>query len=485
MKAMTLGKRQKNITLASVFTVAGVLYCLISLVNHFLFKTYALDLGLYTHAMYDYSHFRVDDCSMFKAAPQSILSDHFDLYLVILSPLIYVFGSYTLLLVQIVAVLLGGWGIYKLIGLYIDDNRIPIVASTTFFFSFGIIQALAFDYHSNVLTAMMLSWLLYFLKRRKFGLSTLFVVLFIIGKENMSLWLLFIAIGLMWDYRKDKQAIWHLVAYAVFSVAYFLIINMIVMPKLGGNGGGFVRYAHLGDNYVDIATRLVKHPFETLQMLFTNTNGIANCDGIKEEFYVCALASGMLLTLLKPNYLIMLVPLLAQKMFAVDPNFWGVSFQYSVEFVPVLVVSSFLVLVKLKNGKWRMALGLVLLLSTVLTTFYTIGVPKSAILVDQLCVYQGRHYEQEEFDVRYARELIKMIPDDASVSATSNFVPHLALRENIQNFAHATKIDADYVLITKRYVNFERNGQLLFTNRSEYETLASDGRLHLFRRKLQ
>jgi hypothetical protein len=100
-------------------------------------------------------------------------------------------------------------------------------------------------------------------------------------------------------------------------------------------------------------------------------------------------------------------------------------------------------------------------------------------------VYQDRHYEQEEFDVHYARELLKMIPDDASVSATSNFVPHLALRENIQNFAHATKIDADYVLITEHYVNFERNGQLVFTNRSEYETIASDGRLHLLRRKLQ
>jgi uncharacterized membrane protein len=181
----------------------------------------------------------------------------------------------------------------------------------------------------------------------------------------------------------------------------------------------------------------------------------------------------------------MLIPLLAQKMLAAETNFWGVSFQYSVEFVPVLVVSSFLVLVKLKNVKWRMALGFALLLSTVLTTFYTIGVPKSDILVDQLCVYQDRHYEQKEFDVHYARELIKMIPDDASVSAATYFVPHLALRENIQNFVYATKIDADYVLITEHYLNYKRRGQVLFTNRSEYETIASDGRLHLFRRKLQ
>lgn len=484
MKAMTLSNRKKNITLASVFTLAGVLYCLISLVNHYLFKTYTLDLGLYTHAMYDYVHFRIDDCSMFKAVPHSILADHFDLYLILLSPLVFLFGSYTLLIVQIAAVLLGGWGIYKLIGLYTDDDWLPILAVAAFFFSFGIIQAIAFDYHSNVLTTMMLPWLLYFLKQRKLALASLFVVLFVIGKENMSLWLFFIVVGLMWDYRKDKKVLWHLLAYAFFSLAYFVIINMIVIPRLGGSGGGFVRYAYLGDNYADIAGRLLTHPLETLRMLFTNTNGMSQYDGIKEEFYFCALTSGMLLTLLKPNYLLMLIPLVAQKMLAVDPNIWGISFQYSIEFVPVLVVSSFLVLIKLKNRNCRLALSVALLLSMVLTTFYTVGVPKSTILVDQLCVYQGRHYEQKEFDVRYARELIAMIPEDATVSAATMFVPHLALRPEIYNFyAKANLVEADYVLITKPYFDYRKGDQVIFSNRDDYETIATDGMVYLMKRK--
>ena len=482
MKELTKSKRQQNITLATVFAVAGVLYALISLVNHYLFKTYALDLGLYTHAMYDYMHFRVDDCSMFKAVPQSILSDHFDLYLVILSPLIYVFGSYTLLIVQIVAALLGGWGIYKLIGLYTDDGWMPIFAVATFFFSFGIIQTMAFDYHSNVLTAMILPWLLYYLKKRRFGLTTLFVVLFVIGKENMSLWLFFIVIALMWDYRKDKQAFWHLVAYSVFSIAYFLIVNMIVMPKLGGNGGGFSRYAHLGDNYVEIAGRLIKHPLETLQMLFSNTSGFSEYDGIKEEFYYCALATGLLFTILKPNYLLMLVPLIAQKMLASDSMFWGISFQYSIEFMPVIVISSFLVLIKLKKQVWRIILAISLLLSTVLTTFYTIGIPKSQVWLDQLCVYQGRHYEQKDFDVHYAYEVIDMIPKDASVCAITPFVPHLAMRDEIRNFANTRNIKTDYVLMTKPYFIYEREGVLVLKNRNEYETVATDGTIYLLRR---
>ena len=480
---MNSGFHTKKITLATVFIVAGMVYALISLVNHYLFKTYALDLGLYTHALYDYAHFRAADCSMFKPLPQSLLSDHFDLYLMILSPLVYIFGSYTLLIVQIAATLLGGWGVYKLISLYTDDDWLPILASVTFFFSFGIIHAIAFDYHSNVLTAMMFPWLLYFLKQRKFGLTTLFVVLFVIGKENMSLWLFFIVLGLMWDYRKDKQSLWHLAAYAVFSIAYFFVINMVVMPRLGGSGGGFARYAHLGDNYAEIAVGLLAHPLEAIKLMFINTIGLPRYDGIKEEFYLCALTSGMLITFLKPNYLLMLVPLLAQKMLASDPNFWGISFQYSIEFVPVLVVSSFLVIVKLKKSQWRMALGLVLLLSTVLTTFYTIGVPKSTIMVDQLCVYQSRHYQQKDFDADYARELMEMIPEDAYVCAAPMFVPHMAFRRQIEDFSSTKNTQAEYVLITEHYFLFQRNKVVLFGNRNEYETVATDGNLYLLRRK--
>ena len=474
------GKRNK-ILLATVFTFAGVLYCLISLVNHYLFKTYGLDLGLYTHAMYDFMHGRIDDCSMFKETQQSILGAHFDLYLFILSPLVFIFGSYTLLIVQIAAVLLGGWGIYKLIKLYTDDELLPIFASATFFFSFGIIHALSYDYHSNVLTAMMLPWLLYFIKKRQFWQSSVMVVLFVIGKENLSLWLFFIAIGLMWDYRKDRKTLWHLLAYAIFGLSYFVVINMIVMPKIGGEG--ISRYHHLGDNYGEIALQLITHPGETLRILFTNTNAHPNVNPRKAEFYFCALATGMLLTILKPNYLFMLIPLVVQKMFSIDPMLWGISVHYNVEFMPLLIISAYLVIIKLKKSAYRLALASVLQLSTVLTTFYTIGVPNSMVFLDQVCVYQGRHYQQRKFDAQYARELIRQIPDNASVSTASMFVPHLALRDDIFDLDNRPNPDADYVLITETYFKKVTYGKKALPDRENYETVATDGTLYLLRRK--
>lgn len=477
----TLTVRQKNITLASVFIVAGVLYCLISLVNHYLFKTYALDLGLYTHFMYEYAHFRRADLFMIDMEPQSALSAHFDLYLILLSPLVYVFGSYTLLVIQIAAVLFGGYGVYKLILLYTDDDLLPLLAVVSFFFSFGVIHALSYDYHSNVVSAMMLPWMLYCLKKGRFIGASVFAVLLVIGKENLSLWLFFIALGLMWDYRKDKKTLWYLLGCSVFALVYFVVINMVVMPRIGARG--IMRYEYLGDNYAEIAKNLILNPGETLCILFNNTSTLTRFDGVKGEFYLCALTSGMLLTLLKPNYLLMLVPLIAQKMLATDGMFWGVSFQYSIEFVPILVISSFLVIIRLRKVLWQRVLASALLLSVLLTLFYTIGVPRSFILVDQLCVYQGRHYEQKKFDADYARELIGQIPDDAYVCASSMIVPHLALRDHVEDFASCKNTDAEYVLITAKDFEYKVWGKLWFGNQEDFDTIATDGTLYLLRRK--
>ncbi|MBD79048.1 MAG: hypothetical protein CL840_09030 [Crocinitomicaceae bacterium] len=98
--------------------VFGAIYCLISLTNHYNFRTSALDLGLYTNALYDYVHFQWNDSSVFKMYNENLLADHFDLYLILFSPLSLLFGTYTLLVVQIIALLIGGIGAYRFFGVF-------------------------------------------------------------------------------------------------------------------------------------------------------------------------------------------------------------------------------------------------------------------------------------------------------------------------------------------------------------------------------
>jgi hypothetical protein len=42
---------------------------------------------------------------------------------------------------------------------------------------------------------------------------------------------------------------------------------------------------------------------------------------------------------------------------------------------------------------------------------------------------------------------------------------------------------ADYVIIHKDYLDYRIGGQLIFKNRSDYETIATDGTILLLKRK--
>ncbi|MCQ2270406.1 MAG: DUF2079 domain-containing protein [Bacteroidales bacterium] len=477
-------QRHRKIIFITVLVVFAVLFSLLSITNYFTFRTYGLDLGIYTKALYDYAHFRMCDSSFFQEVPMVLLGDHFDLYLLIFSPLVWLFGPLTLLIVQILAVLFGAVGIYKLIHLYSDTESIPFAAMLSFLSFFGIWHALSFDYHSNVVATMFLPWLLYFFKSRCYGKSSLMLLLMVIAKETIPLWLCFVFIALLWDYRNDKKAMAWLGAYTVFCFIYLSVVTLWVMPHFNqGSSPGFWRYEYMGSNFKEIALWILSHPIETMQNLF----GIGNNGSLKVEFYICALASGLLLTCFKPNYLIMLVPLMAQKMLSSDLLFWGVVLQYGVEFAPVLVIASFIVIARIHQEKWQTALVVATVLLSIGTTIYTVDTPVAPIFRERLRIYSASHYQQNEFDMKVARRMLQQIPNGASVCATTFFTPHLALRDSIYMFPYGLHHNAEYFLVKKEHWCYTEGDMeiiaMMISDTSRYEILDTDGDLYLLRKK--
>jgi uncharacterized membrane protein len=138
--------------------VFAIIYSSIAFVNHYLFRTYALDLGLYTNALFDYSHFQWNDSSTFKIDEQNLLADHFDLYLILFSPFSFILGTYTLQFIQIIALLLGALGVYQFGKSFFKNQQLVWLATLHFLLFFGCFAAVAFDYHSNVVAACVLPW---------------------------------------------------------------------------------------------------------------------------------------------------------------------------------------------------------------------------------------------------------------------------------------------------------------------------------------
>lgn len=432
----------------AVLLFSAVMFSLISLVNHYQFRTYCLDLGLYNKIAYDYAHFKINDFQVFAEfgdKPTPCLADHFDLYLMIFSPLVYVFGTYTLLIVQILALLLGCLGMYKLISLYTENKLYPTLAALSFSLFFGVVHAAAYDYHSNVVIASVLPWFMYCFKKKSYAWSTFLLFFMFIGKENAALFVLFVVAGLAWDHRKDRKSLIYLAVYAVCCLVYSYIILSIVMPSLNTTGEyrGFARYAQWGDSFGSMFVYLISHPLETIAAFFDHPN--------KVEFFVCLLLSGGIICFAKPNYLIMLIPLAAQKMLANDLYFWGIEFQYNVEMAPVLVAGVFIILSGWKKQKIAgitavASTALLILVSVYTTTNHTYcGIRK-----EQVRLFSHKHYTNDNIPVREAYKMIEAIPDTASVGAAMPLLPHVSLRKHVYLINHYYEEHfADYLFLLK------------------------------------
>ena len=131
----------KNIWLPIFFF--GFIYVLISFGNHYNFRTYARDLGIFTNALYDYSTFHWNEPTVLHLYLKNILGDHFILIALLISPFTWIFGSYTLLVFQILSILFGGFGVYRIINNKFGKT-IATLALIHFFFNLGNLFCFSF-----------------------------------------------------------------------------------------------------------------------------------------------------------------------------------------------------------------------------------------------------------------------------------------------------------------------------------------------------
>ncbi len=430
----------------------AVIYSLISLVNHYYFRTYAFDLGIRNNAMYDYMHFQWNQASVMYPFKQfdNILGDHFCLLPIFFAPFQFVFGSYTLLIFQIASVLWGGIGIYRLVSVYSESKLLPALAQLHFYLIWGVFSALSFDYHDNVIAAMLLPWYVYHLTRKQYVFTWIYLIIILISKENMALWMIFVSLGLMIHFFQDKELRKFSLIQTLVSGLAFLLIMKVFMP-LAGDGQQYQHnsFSALGSNTSEMLETVFLHPLKAFTLLFeapASVNSAAYV-GIKSELHFYLLAAGGIALIFRPQFLLMILPVLGQKLFNDDVVKWGVLGHYSIEFVPILTIALYAWISSFNSSRWKIWLAAIFLATNFLNTFSMHDKPTVSkyYLASQLRWFQARHYERE-FDIQEAHRVLAMIPKDAVVSANHVFVPRLAFREQIYTYPHVGD-DTEYILL--------------------------------------
>lgn len=437
-------KHQGAIIVSIVFIV---FYSLQVFYNHYCFRTFALDLGVFTNALYDYAHWQWNDATVFKYTPENLLSDHFDLYLMVFSPFSWLFGQYTLLIIQITSVVIGAIGVYAYLQLKFNKPTLSVLGMLNFYLFFGIWAALSFDYHSNVVAAMLAPWLFYFFEKKNFLKFGTLLFFLIIAKETISLWCFFICLGLIIEHRKDKRSLQFLTVFAFVSLAYFLLTIKVIMPALALSGQyDHFKYAVIGHDINSAFANILKHPLTAIGNLFVNHSGQAHLDWVKTEFYGMALLSGLSLLFFRPAFLVMLISPICIKMFNDDPTKWSIDCHYSVEFASIITIGAFTYIGQLNPSKLKTILPLVICAGSLFSTYKLTDHTIYYHDYNRMKIYHSHHYNRG-YELKKVHAAFQLIPDTAIVCAQSPMLPHLAYRNHCYQIPFVK--NAEYIVGSK------------------------------------
>lgn len=472
-----------------VLVGAVLLYALISLVNHVNFRTYALDLGYYTHGLYQYSRLRWARELMIHGSRHWMLGDHFDLYLPILSPLRYVLGTRTLLWVQMAALALGGVGVYRYARERLGNRPEALRVMALYSFFFGILSALAFDYHSVAVAAGLLPWWWVFFVKSRWAWAWGLWILILAAQENVALTAGFLALGRSLQTSGSptarRAAFW-------MAVAAFLWFGLVVgwlIPHLNPKGSyPLFWYSALGSSPADAFHHVIRHPLDSLKIWFINHSGQPAWEGIKTETWLFLCCAGLPFVLLSGPWRWALLPLLGQKFWHDLPMVWSVHGQYNVELAPVFALGITDFLASRPSAAFRRGLGWLLLCCNVGVSVRLMDRTVAFSDKSRIRWYALEHYSNPRLPVRRVHFSLSQLPPAASVSAQSPFVPHLALRDSVFQFPlHYEKCrfivfsqnENPYPLDTQNFQNLTR--RLLDSGAFEIQT--HDAAFYVLRRK--
>ncbi|MCD4769028.1 MAG: DUF2079 domain-containing protein [Bacteroidales bacterium] len=443
-------KSEKKILFIVVLTF-GLIYSLVSLVNHFLFRTYALDLGLYNHAVYLFSRFTPAIYTLdITGNEMNFFATHWSPIIFLYVPFYYIFGSYTLLLIQVIAILAGGIGVYKYSQSKGLDSRVSIIILIFFYSIWGIFSALAFDFHNTVIAAMCLPWFIYFIDRGRKLQAGIFFLLIISAQENMALWMIFILVALLFPVSgQEKHMIRFKLILLILSLAWFIVSIEVLIPGLLPDEvpDQLTRYSHLGSSYGEILKNIVSDPVNTFKLLFINTTGSPVYSGIKSELHFMLLLSGGVALIFRPRYLIMLLPVYGQKLFSTDYALWGINYQYSIELVPLLALSVTEAILLIRNKRWRF-ISIIVITLVAMTATLIVTEQRQSKWYNRT---NARFYHSEHYRSPYNRlEIMKgldLVPENSIVSSSSELSPHLA--KSAKLFLFPVINDAEYIVLLK------------------------------------
>ncbi len=473
-----------------VMVLFGALYCTMSVANHYYLRSTTFDFGPYNYAFWDYAHFHVTPCPIYKVFNSNditFLQDHFSITLMFLVPFYWLLnwltGTYTLLLIQTAFIIWGAWATYKVVSLKTGDGWLGVGAVVYYFLLQGRNSALDEDCNIIIMCSCFVPVFIWYFESKRFIAATIVFVLALFSREDMPLWLPFVCLVLIIWHRKERKLVYACVGYILASIVSFVLIFKVFIPAIHSSAVEYnlFEYGALGEDPYHALLFIFRHPIDSFLMLFQNQSGDPVNDWIKMEFYLVYLISGGFVLFFRPQYFIWFIPLIAQKMFNDQPIRWSTESYYTVQVATLLPIPVFIILSIIRSRIGRYSVALILCGLAFFVTRYESN-PSYRKLGYGNPVKRNvfnKTFFNPPYNVKTIYNDLALIPPDASVSASASILPHLAQRKGIYEFPDAANAEyiaiftfADYFVMSQEQYSTLLYGTYLFN--PHWQVIAND-----------
>lgn len=425
-------------TLAGSLTfLAFAAYASISIYRHEHYASNAFDLAVQDQTVWGYSQGEFIYNTVLGIP--NLLGDHFHPILMLLAPFMWIWNSAEVLLVaQAVLLAVAGIPIYLW-----GERELGPVAGLSFQAAYlvfwGVLAGVIYDFHHAVFAVPAISTALYATLTRRNWLLIPAVIWAMLTREDIALTL--IALGF---YIVVVQRRWILgVALMAVNAVWLGALLSLVIPRLGGG----VAYRHwtydaLGSGPVSAASFVLRHPFDSLKLLFDPPT--------KTRVWIGSFAAFALQPLVSP-VLVVALPSFLERFWSSSPNFWSFHFQYSMVPAPILAFAAMDTCVRVH----RLLRGRVTFATTVVIPIATLAA--SALVSAAVNPLAELTSYLPNSRVAEISSCLATIPAGASVTASNTLVPHLSHRAQIYEIT--IQSTADYIAIDPSTYNDFYSGE--------------------------
>lgn len=411
---MVLGERKYLLIILGLIFLYIAILGSVSLLRHYNFQTQTWDMGIFVQTFWNLSQGNGPVNTVEE------ITNHFGVHA---SPIIYVLlpgfmlfpSAYYLLLIQTLALALGALFLYLFSKKILQRHDFPLLISAGYLLYPALHWVNLFDFHPIAFLVPALLGAFYFFYEARWLWFWLFIILAVFTQEDAILAVMFAGFFLAFiHWREAKERRIALLA-STLAFIYFIVSIKILMPYFGGGLLRLDRYAHLGESFYEIARNLLFNP-----ALFFKTAFSAP----KLLYFLWLFLPVLFLPFFYLSSLLLLFPGFLENLLTNFANQFSGFFQYDSMLIAGLFIAVIYGLQKILS-RWpnRARLFRGVLAVAILGSFLA----RSPISPFYFPLESFKFNERREV----LNQIVQSIPANASVSAQTNIVPHIANREHI------------------------------------------------------